>query len=347
MQRHLFDGVNRVSQKSVETQRVLRWMPPTIGKAGNLIQAEPREESQLRQAVAQNAGGAAAGAVPPTNVAGSDFTQSYDEGYEQGLLLGRKEGLQKGLQEGREQGYKLGFEEGHGEGFVLGQSAGHEEGLAQADQEVRQQLNVLNSMMTHLSHAINDQDYQLEKALLALVREVSRNVIQRELETDSSHIMKIVRQAINTLPPSRDNIRILVNNADRDLVLRAAEEGGENWRVIASAQVERGGCRVETDHSAVDFTTTERFNQAIEQIVSKQFLHDEDTRNQSVPAGEALEEAPEPVVKPMSSDQPARARRSLAEEAEALAAPETGAGAFSDTDSGTDSITDSGQDDRQ
>ena len=345
MQRHLFDGVNRVSQKSVESQRVLRWTPPTIGRAGNLIQAEPREESQLRQAVSQNTGVGGSAAEPSTDIAGTDFAQSYDEGYEQGLILGRKEGLQKGLQEGREQGYKLGFEEGHGEGFVLGQSAGHEEGLQQADQEVRQQLNVLNSMMTHLSHAINDHDYQLEKALLALVGEVARNVIQRELQTDSSHIMKIVRQAINTLPPSRDNIRILVNTADRDLVLRAAEEGGENWRVIASSQVERGGCRVETDHSAVDFTTTERFNQAIEQIVSKQFLSDEDSRNQSVPAGEVLEEAPEPVVKPATRDKSAPAKRSLAEEAEALAQSN------SDSDSGTDTetgvSTDSAEGDRQ
>ena len=318
MQRHVFDGVNRVSQKQVEAQPLRRWLPPTIDKGGKLIHAEPREESQFRQAVSQ--GGAAGSNDAPTNVAAepADFGASYDEGYEQGLLAGRKEGLQKGLAEGREQGQKLGYDAGFEEGRQAGLKMGEEAGLANAQQTVRQQLNVLNSIMTHLTHAVNDQDYQLEQALLGLVREVARQVVARELSIDSRHIMKIVQQALNTLPPTRDNVRILVNSADKELVMRAAEEGGENWRVIGTPQIERGGCRVETDHSAVDFTTGARFRQAIEQIVSKQFAEEVDSRHQGLPPGEALEEAPEPVVKAMSAEQAQAPRRSLLEEAESL-----------------------------
>lgn len=318
MQRHVFDGVNRVSQKQVEAQPLRRWLPPTIDKGGKLIHAEPREESQFRQAVSQ--GGAAGSNDAPRNVAAepADFGASYDDAYEQGLLAGRKEGLQKGLAEGREQGQKLGYDAGFEEGRQAGLKMGEEAGLANAQQTVRQQLNVLNSIMTHLTHAVNDQDYQLEQALLGLVREVARQVVARELSIDSRHIMKIVQQALNTLPPTRDNVRILVNSADKELVMRAAEEGGENWRVIGTPQIERGGCRVETDHSAVDFTTGARFRQAIEQIVSKQFAEEVDSRHQGLPPGEALEEAPEPVVKAMSAEQAQAPRRSLLEEAESL-----------------------------
>jgi flagellar assembly protein FliH len=300
MQRHVFDGVNRVSQKSAEVQRVMRWLPPTIDKGGKLIHAEPREESQLRQAVAQSAG-ASGDAQANSAPAAVGFGDSYDEGFEQGLKLGRNEGLQKGLAEGRAQGQQLGFEQGHAEGLAKGQQEGHKQGLQQAEREIRQQLNLLNSMMTHLAHALNEQDYQLEQALLNIVREVSRQVIQRELSVDSGHIMKIVQQALNTLPPSRDNLRILVNPADKALVMRAAEEGGENWRVLSSAQIERGGCRVETDQSAVDFTTSERFNQVIQQIAHKQFIGEGDSRHNGLPVGEALQDAPEPLVRPASA----------------------------------------------
>ncbi|WP_237134274.1 flagellar assembly protein FliH [Pseudohongiella sp. O18] len=315
MQRHIFDGTNRVSQKAVESQRIMRWAPPTIDKAGKLVQVEPRAESQFRQTVTAHQGAAAEAGAGAEDGQVSDFQGTgtgYDEGYEQGLMLGRSEGLKKGLEEGRQQGHKLGFEQGHAEGFEKGTAEGLQQGLQDADQQVRQQLNVLNSVMTHLTHALNEQDYQLEQALLGIVREVSRQVIQRELSIDSKHIMQIVQQALNTLPPTRDNVRILVNSADKELVMRAAEEGGENWRVIGSAQIERGGCRVETDHSAVDFTVSTRFNQAVEQIVAKQFMEDDDPRQKGVPPGEDLQAAPEPVVKTSSAK---ASKRSLAEEA--------------------------------
>lgn len=322
MQRHVFDGVNRVSQKTVEAQRVMRWLPPAMDKGGKLIHAEPREDSQLRQAVAMSGGVAAATAAPAeaARFSTSDSGGSWDDAFEQGLLAGRQEGLQKGLAEGRAQGEKLGHEQGYAEGMTKGQADGYQAGLQKASHEVRQQLNTLNSIMTHLTHALNEQDYELEKALLGIVREVARQVIQRELHIDSRHVMQIVQQALNTLPPTRDNVRILVNPADKDLVMRAAEAGGENWRVIAHPQVERGGCRVETDHSAVDFTVTERFNQAIQQIVDKQFLEEDDPRQQGIPPGESRQPAPEPIVKPAVAA--SKKRLSLAEQAQALAAGE-------------------------
>lgn len=321
MERHVFDGTTRVSLKSLEDLPIARWVPPTIGAGGKLIQAEPREESPLRQAVGQTAGrsedtGASSEQKSaPASVV--DGIQSYDQAREEGLLSGREEGLEKGLEEGRRQGHERGLQQGLEEGRQQGSAKGYNEGLQKADAEVRQTLKTLNGMMTQLSHAINEQDYQLEKALLDLSREIARNVVQRELLIDSSHIMTIVKQALATLPPSRDNVRILVNPADQALVQQSADEGGENWRVVANQHIERGGCRVETDQSAVDFTTSERFAQVIEQIVQRQFAdHDSDLDG---PAEEPFEEAPEPVVKAPRESKPAKAKRSLADEAAALA----------------------------
>ncbi len=325
MQRHVFDGTTRVSLKNLEELPVMRWVPPTIGAGGKLIQAEPRAESPLRQAVGQTTGrseetDAGAGQPKPAPASTADSMRSYDEAREEGLLSGRQEGLEKGLEEGRRQGHERGLQQGLEEGRRQGNEKGYKEGLQKTDAELRLTLKTLNGMMTKLSHAINEQDYQLEKALLDLSREIARNVVQRELLIDSSHIMKIVRQALMTLPPSRDNVRILVNPADQALVQQAAEEGGENWRVVANQHIERGGCRVETDQSAVDFTTSERFAQVIEQIVQRQF--DGNDAALETPAAEAFEEAPEPVVKASRETRPAVTRPSLADEAAALAGDE-------------------------
>ena len=300
-------------------------MPPTIGAGGKLIQAEPRAESTLRQAVEQNTGRQdEAGAQAQQKSAKApavDAMQSYDQAREEGLLSGRQEGLEKGLEEGRRQGHERGLQQGLEEGRKQGLDKGYREGLQKADNELRQTLKTLNSMMTQLSHAINEQDYQLEKALLDLSREIARNVVQRELMIDSSHIMAIVRQALATLPPSRDNVRILVNPADQPLVQQAAEEGGENWRVVANQHVARGGCRVETDQSAVDFTTSERFSQVIEQVVQRQFAAlDADA---DADAQEAFEEAPEPLVKASRHAQAAVSKPGLADQAAALTDADT------------------------
>ncbi len=321
MQRHVFDGTTRVSQRTLEELPVMRWMPPTIGAGGKLIQAEPRAESTLRQAVEQNSGRQddAGGQFQPRSapVPAADSMQSYDQAREEGLLSGRQEGLEKGLEEGRRQGHERGLQQGLEEGRTQGLEQGYKEGLQQADTELRQTLKTLNSVMTQLSHAINEQDYQLEKALLDLSREIARQVVQRELMIDSSHIMAIVRQALATLPPSRDNVRILVNPADQPLVQQAAEEGGENWRVVANQHVAPGGCRVETDQSAVDFTTSERFSQVIEQIVQRQFA--EQTSADGDDAEEAFEAAPEPLVKKSRHAQAVASKPGLADQAAALA----------------------------
>lgn len=317
MQRHIFDGATRVSQKTVEGQPVLRWTPPTIAKGGNLVQAEPREESVLRQTVSQAAGRAQDSQEPLSPEEQIAQARTHEEAHEQGLLLGRQEGLRKGLEEGRQQGHEDGYKEGLAKGLEEGRLKGYKEGQQQADVELRQKLRTLNDLMTNLTHALNEEDYQLEQSLLKLVREVAHHVVQRELMIDSSHIIQIVRQALATLPPSRDNVRILVNPADLPLVQQSAEEGGENWRVIGNQHIARGGCRVETDQSAVDFTTSERFSQVIEQIANRQF--DEDDVDVLLPPGETFEEAPQPVVKPSRLKSGATPRPGLIDEAAALA----------------------------
>lgn len=323
--RHLFDGQNRVSVKELDAQPVLRWIPPTIGKGGNLVHAEPREESVLRQTVAQVVprAGAADKTTGADPVSAVDAARSFDDAREEGLLLGRQEGLQKGLEEGRRLGLEQGREQGLLEGREQGQKEGHAAAYKKADAEIRQHMQTLKSVMTHLTHAMNEQDYQLEHALLNLSKEIAKHVIQRELKIDSSHIIHIVRQALATLPPSRDNVRILVNQDDLAAIEQAISDSGENWRVVGTKQIERGGCRVETDQSVVDFTTSERFKQVLEHIVNRQFAEDVDLQNSSIPADEEFEAAPEPLVRLSANadpaQMPAKNRLSFAEEAAALA----------------------------
>lgn len=307
MQRHIFDGANRISQKQLESLPVLAWVPPTIEKSGKLVQAVPRETSQFEQFVTQASGdasvdgGTSVVATQPSSAGNGVSPERYDAGYEQGLLLGRKEGLGKGMEEGRKAGYEEGYQQGLEAGQREGLALGEQQNQARIDEAIKTQLQTLNALMTHLTHALNEQDYQLEQALLQLVKTVSREVVGRDLSLDSSHIMQVIKQALGALPATREHVRIFVSQQDVDLVMQAAEEGGENWRVIASNAIEPGGCRVETDHSLVDFTVAERFQQAISHVIDGRTTNSGNSSSLSIPEGESWEAAPEPVVKPILS----------------------------------------------
>ncbi|MDT8428966.1 MAG: flagellar assembly protein FliH [Pseudomonadales bacterium] len=282
------DKTGRVRARDLENVTVKRWIAPTIEKGGHLVYAEPREETPRNNKPAQKLGAADL----------QDLEVLRQHAQEEGYQAGHQEGFKLGHQAGFEEGRVAGHEAGFAQGLEAGMSKGQEEGQRQATERLEAKLAELNLLLTHVTHALNDQDYQLEQALLNLVQEISRAVIERELSLDSGQLMKTVRAALAVLPPIRDNVKVIVNPADLPLLQEAAALGGENWRAAASADIARGGCRIESAQSLVDFTTESRFKSVMSQILSREL---------SLPAGDEAESdielAAEPVVKPFAGEQ--------------------------------------------
>lgn len=273
MGRHLFDTAGRISAEEVSTYPVSLWQPPEIDASGHLVQVQPRPETLTRDPAHEAETGSRSPQPAVPELSDREREAEAAGAREQGYRKGHAEGLEQGREEGR----KSGLEEGR------------QEALEEGRRELQPRLADLNRLATSLTHALNEQDYHLEQALLNLVREVARQVIQRELTLDNSALMPVIRQALRTLPPGADNVRILVNPDDLPLLQQAIEEGGENWRAVARNDVTRGGCRIETDQSVLDFTLEHRFRSVIEQVVQRRLAD---------PAAvqEPVEEAPEPLV---------------------------------------------------
>ena len=84
--------------------------------------------------------------------------------------------------------------------------------------------------MSNLMAPIAEQDTQIEKQLVQLVAHMTRQVIGRELRTDSSQITQVLREALKLLPMGADNIRIHLNPQDFELAKALRERHEENWR---------------------------------------------------------------------------------------------------------------------
>ncbi|MGF6098335.1 flagellar assembly protein FliH [Pseudomonas sp. 18175] len=164
-------------------------------------------------------------------------------------------------------------QEAYNEGF----SAGEKDGFRSSTLKVRQEaeaalgakLGSLERLMRSLFNPIAEQDSQLEKAMVGLVQHITRQVIQRELVLDSSHIESVMREALKLLPLGVGNVRLYINPQDFEQVKALRERHEETWRIVEDAALQPGGCRVETEHSRIDATVETRISQIMAKLLDQ------------------------------------------------------------------------------
>jgi flagellar assembly protein FliH len=169
----------------------------------------------------------------------------------------------------RQDAYNEGFAIGEKDGFHSAQLKVRQE----ADVALAAKLSSLEQLMTHLFEPIADQDASIEKAMIQLVEHVARQVIQRELNTDSSQIGSVLRDALKLLPMGANNVRILLNPKDFSQIKALRERHEETWRILEDDTLLPGGCRVESEHSRIDATVESRISLALGKMFDQ--LHEQ------------------------------------------------------------------------
>lgn len=176
---------------------------------------------------------------------------------------------------------KDGFEQGHKDGFAKGNTEGYEAGRQQGLTEMRAQLVAEQQRFQKLAHALFEpvgaQDDDIEHMLLDIVCTLTQSVVQRELLTDSSHILGLVKSAVEALPIGSKNVRVCLNPDDLAAIETYASEQQLSWTFFGDNELLPGGCRIETPESRVDFSVSTRLKTVLEQFISKQLASDEDT----------------------------------------------------------------------
>ena len=168
----------------------------------------------------------------------------------------------------RQEAYNEGFATGEREGFHSTQLKVRQE----AEEALAAKLASLEQLMGHLLDPIAEQDTQIERSVVHLVAHMARQVIGRELRSDSSQITQVLREALKLLPMGADNIRIHLNPQDFELAKALRERHEESWRLLEDSALLPGGCRIETLHSRIDATMETRIEKAVAQLFDQ--LHD-------------------------------------------------------------------------
>lgn len=165
------------------------------------------------------------------------------------------------------------FEEGREEGRAAGQAEGYKDGFKRGESDVKAAVTRLGQITRVLLEPIPRHDDELEAAVLELVENVCKRVVQRELKLDSSGLQAVVATALDCLNPGSQRIRIHLNPVDLELIsthLRTMGELEESWRVLPHPTISPGGCIVETDNSLIDARAEKRLAAVIQQVFEQQ-----------------------------------------------------------------------------
>ena len=151
-------------------------------------------------------------------------------------------------------------EEAHAEGYAAGLEAG--------EAEIRRRVERLDALLIALARPFDKLDDSVEKQLVELAMTVVRQLFRREIKMEPTHVIGVVREAIQMLPAASMNVAVHLHPDDAELVRETLSpvEGERAWAIVEDPLISRGGCTVTTDNSQIDGRAETRVNAIVNAI---------------------------------------------------------------------------------
>jgi flagellar assembly protein FliH len=162
------------------------------------------------------------------------------------------EEIQAALHEARQAGYQDGYRDG----------------LVALDSFKQSFAQQMTAQIGQLVHGFDAQfealEQQMAESLARTAAELARQVVRHELSVNPALVAHVATEAVNAVLLSARHIQVHVNPQDHALVAQGAAEAlqARGARLMASSQVARGGCLIESDAGSIDARIESRWQQA-------------------------------------------------------------------------------------
>lgn len=142
---------------------------------------------------------------------------------------------------------------------------GHAEGLAAGQHTVAQRAARFDQLLRALSKPFDRLDDSVEKQLVELSIAIVKQLFRREIKINPTHVIGVVREAIQLLPIASRSVQVHLHPDDASLVRESLSpaEGEPAWSIVEDPLIARGGCRITTESSQIDATTEARLQAVI------------------------------------------------------------------------------------
>ena len=161
------------------------------------------------------------------------------------------------------------------EGFAQGER----EGLAAAQVQVRELQTQLHAMLAALHDPLAAVDETVIGQLARLATRIAARLVRRELRTNRSEIVAVVREALGVLPLGLRDVRLHLHPEDARLVSETLvpAEGEAAWQIVEDPVITRGGCRISSASSQIDATVETRLARVINTVLGGERNEDRGT----------------------------------------------------------------------
>ena len=148
---------------------------------------------------------------------------------------------------------------------------GHADGLAAGQQELQRRSDRFDELLQALCRPFDELDESVEKQLVELSMVVVKQLFRREIKLNPSHVIGVVREAIQLLPIASRTVQVHLHPDDAILVREslAPAEGEPAWTIVEDPLIAKGGCNVTTENSQIDATAEARLQAAINAVLGE------------------------------------------------------------------------------
>jgi len=150
-------------------------------------------------------------------------------------------------------------------GYQAGLKRGSEEALVRIQGQAEESLLKFQQLIAEMENARVEVFRQNEKFLIGLVFRLAKMVTLKELSIDREYLLRVTKTLVESVGV-QDNTVLKINAEDEQFITAIRENlfkiFGEmrNLNIEVSSEVSRGGCRIETEWSAIDVNVEEQFN---------------------------------------------------------------------------------------
>lgn len=174
-----------------------------------------------------------------------------------------------------------GYQDGYRDGLVA------LEGFKQSF--AAQTTTQVGALVRSVGEQLDALQQEMARAIATTAAALARQVLRSELQAHPDCVAQVAEQALDALLLSARHIVLRVHPDDHALIAGHSAEAiaARGARLVADAQVARGGCRIESDIGLVDATIDERWRRAVAPLGSDLPWDDGVTPPAHVIAGEA------------------------------------------------------------
>lgn len=191
---------------------------------------------------------------PPTVRAAEELAAQVKQATEDARATGYATGHAAGLAEGR----SAGFEQGKAQGLQQGYAEGLAQGRAQAADERARLQQIAQTFGDEVAHA----NERIASDLLDLALDLSKAMLKNALHVRPELVLPVIADTIRYLPSLQQPALLFLHPDDAALAntTMGDELTKSGWRVVEDAQMERGGCRVDTATNQIDASASTRWH---------------------------------------------------------------------------------------